>query len=66
MNKYVIFHEFGRRRLTSEQNYSALIRNASQIIDVSNFASDESVKQYLINEWKLFEHQIIIADDLDK
>ena len=60
MNKYIIFHEFDRRKLTNEQNYNAVIRNASQIIDMGNFASDESAKQYLIANWNLLENQIII------
>lgn len=60
MEQYVIFHEFGRRRLTTEQNYNTCIRNASRIIDMSNFASDESAKQYLIDNWKLLEKQIKI------
>lgn len=60
MNKYVIFHECGRRKLTNQANYNTYMRNASQIIDVSNFASDESVKQYLMNEWNLLENQIEI------
>lgn len=60
MNKYIIFREFDRRKLTNEQNYNAVIRNASQIIDMGNFASDESAKQYLIANWNLLENQIII------
>lgn len=62
MDSYVIFREFGRRRLTTESNYNAYIRNASKIIDMSNFASDESAKQYLIDNWKLLESQIKIID----
>lgn len=60
MDKYVIFHEFNRRKLTTEQNYNTCMRNASKIIDMSNFASDESAKQYLIDNWKLLDSQIKI------
>lgn len=60
MDKYVIFHEFGRRKLTTEENYNTVFQNASKIIDMSNFASDESAKQYLMDNWKLLESQIKI------
>lgn len=60
MDKYVIYHEFGRRKLTSEENYNTCMQNASKIIDMSNFASDESAKQYLIDNWKLLDNQIKI------
>ena len=59
MNRYVIYNEFGRK-LTNETNYNAQIRNASQIIDISKFNSDEAAKQYLIDNWKLLESQIKI------
>ena len=59
MDKYVIFNEFGKRKLTIEQNYNTCIRNASRIIDVSNFVSTQSVIDYLIREWKLYPEQII-------
>ena len=62
MEQYVIYHEFGKRKLTTESNYNTCIQNASRIIDVSNFASDESAKQYLIDNWKLLESQIIIIE----
>ena len=60
MNKYVIYHEFNRRKLTTEENYNTCMCNASKIIDMSNFESDESAKQYLITNWKLSDEQIII------
>ena len=60
MTKYIIYNELGRRKLTTEDNYNTCMQNASKIIDVSNFASPESVEQYLINEWKLLPSQIII------
>ena len=60
MNNYVIFNELGKRKLTSEQNYNTYIRDANKIIDMSNFDSDESAKQYFIDNWKLLESQIII------
>ena len=59
MNRYVIYNEFGRK-LTTETNYNAQIRNASQIIDINKFNSDEAAKQYLIDNWKLLESQIKI------
>lgn len=62
MNEYVIYHEFGRRKLTSKENYDTVMRNASKIIDMSNFSSDASAKQYLIDNWKLLENQIKIID----
>lgn len=60
MNNYVIYHEFGRRKLTNQLNYNTCMRNASQIIDMSSFNSDEAAKQYLIDNWNLLESQIEI------
>jgi hypothetical protein len=62
MNEYVIYHEFGRRKLTSKENYDAMVQNASKIIDMSKFDSDAAAKQYLIDNWKLLENQIKIID----
>ena len=59
MIKYVIFNEFGKRKLTIEQNYNTCMQDASKIIDVSNFASTQSVIEYLIREWHLIPSQII-------
>lgn len=59
MNKYVIYKEFGKLRLTNEANYNTCMRNASQVIDVNNFANAESVRDYLIREWRLLPHQIV-------
>ena len=60
MKKYVIYHEFNRRRLTTEENYNTCMRDESKIVDMSNFESDESAKQYLITYCKLSDEQIII------
>ena len=60
MPVYVIYNEFGMRKLTDEDNYNSRIQNASKITDVSKFDSDEAVKQYLITNWKLLENQIKI------
>ena len=62
MDEYVIYKEFGRRKLTTKQNYNTVMQNASKIIDVSNFASSESVREYLIREWKLLPNQITIIE----
>ena len=54
MNKYIIFHEFGRRKLTTEENYNTVFQNASKIIDMSNFASDESAKTIFNGQLETF------------
>lgn len=58
LDRYVIYHEFGKRYLTSEQNYTAYIRNASIIIDISKFDSDDAAVQYLIDNWKIGKSQV--------
>ena len=58
---YVIYHEFGKRKLTTQDNYDAVIQDASRIIDFSNFASDESAKEWLVNnKWATADQIIII------
>ena len=58
LDRYVMYHEFDKRYLTSEQNYTAHIRNASIIIDMSKFDSDEAAVQYLIDNWKISKSQV--------
>lgn len=59
MNRYIIYKEFDRLKLTNETNYNAYIRNASQVIDVDNFDSASAVRDYLVSNWSLLPHQII-------
>lgn len=60
MEQYIMYHEFGRRKLTTKNNYERPIRNASMILDMSKFVSDESAKQYLTANWNLLDKQIEI------
>ena len=57
---YVIYHEFGKRKLTTQDNYDAIIQDASKVVDLSNFASDESAKEWLVSNTWAAENQIII------
>ena len=61
MDKYVIYKEFNKLKVTTKQNYDTVWQDASKIIDFNSFRDEEAVKQYLINEWKLLEEQIIIV-----
>ena len=63
MIKYVLFNEFGKRKLTTEENYNTVIQNAGKIVDFSNFASTGSAIRYLITEWGLSREQIIDKTD---
>lgn len=63
MIKYVLFNEFGKRKLTTEENYNTVMQNASKIVDFSNFASTDSAIRYLITEWGLSREQIIDKTD---
>lgn len=60
MDKYVIYREFNKLKFTTLANYSARIMNTAIIVDFSNFRDEEHVRQYLINNLKLLEEQIII------
>lgn len=60
ITRYVIYHEFENRFVTTERNYNAYIRNASKVLNVSKFPSDEAVQQYLISNWNLDKSQILI------
>ena len=63
--KYVMYHEFGNRFITSKKNYDAYIRNASHILNLSKFPSEEAELQYLIANWNISESQIKILENLD-
>ena len=59
MTKYVIFKQFGKFRMTTEDNYNAQIMNENKVMDFEGFNTVEEVidwcKQYIIKEDRLID-----------
>lgn len=47
--QYVIFKEFGKYKMTSDDNYNCFIRDESKVITIVNCNNDDEAMQAAIN-----------------
>ena len=62
MNKYVIYRECGRLKVTPESNYRAFIRNARLVQDCSAFGSPAEIIAYYVKWFGSHETDFIVKE----